>query len=355
MNDSTQTRELPAVVYWGAPLLVVGAPYTAQWAGGRQAWLYGEAGAIEWLTVVFLLAAIVYGVCVLRLAAGRGPRWLVVWALLLLLGAVYFAGEELSWGQHVFQWTTPETWRQLNPQQETNLHNVHALFDQLPRALLTLAAFVGGIVVPLYRRRAARRRSVQQPTLEQATEQTAPRAAAQHLNQPAPEKAAGQTAPRAAAQHHNQPAPEKAAGQTAPHAAAQHHNQPAPEQAAGQTAPRATQGRLARLLSEDDRNAWPYWLWPTWVCLPVSVLVLVASPFDGLVESFGDAAPDWLYMKGGELKECLLALFISIYVVSLHRRLRAAAAPSAPSSPSPAAPPPPPSPSATPPPPQGRC
>jgi len=284
MNDSTQTRELPAVVYWGAPLLVVGAPYTAQWAGGRQAWLYGEAGAIEWLTVVFLLAAIVYGARVLRLAAGRGPRWLVVWALLLLLGAVYFAGEELSWGQHVFQWTTPETWRQLNPQQETNLHNVHALFDQLPRALLTLAAFVGGIVVPLYRRRAAKRPS-----------------------------------------------------------ARQHLNQPAPEQAAGQTAPRATQGRLARLLSEDDRNAWPYWLWPTWVCLPVSVLVLVASPFDGLVESFGDAAPDWLYMKGGELKECLLALFISIYVVSLHRRLRAAApsapsaTPSTPSTPSPSA------------------
>jgi len=216
----------------------------------------------------------------------------------------------------VFQWTTPETWRQLNPQQETNLHNVHALFDQLPRALLTLAAFVGGIVVPLYRRRAAKRPS-----------------ARQHLNQPAPEQATEQTAPRAAAQH---------------------LNQPAPEQATGQTALRATQGRLSRLLSEDDRNAWPYWLWPTWVCLPVSVLVLVASPFDGLVESFGDAAPDWLYMKGGELKECLLALFITIYVVSLHRRLRAAAAPSAPSSPSPAAPPPPP-PSATPPPPQNRC
>lgn len=294
MNDFTQTRELPVVVYLGVPLLVVGAPYAAQWVGGRQAWLYGEAGAIEWLTVVFLLAAIVYGVRVLRLAAARGPRWLVVWALLLLLGAVYFAGEELSWGQHVFQWATPETWRQLNPQQETNLHNVHALFDQLPRALLTLAAFVGGIAVPLYRRRASRRPSVRQPAPEQAAEQNAPRTAAQ-----------------------------------------EQHNQPPPKQTAGQNAPRpAAQQWLARLVSEDDRNAWPYWLWPTWVCLPVSVLVLVASPFDGLVESFGDAAPDWLYMKGGELKECLLALFISIYVLSLHRRLRAAAvAPSAAASP----------------------
>ncbi len=247
MNDSTPTRELPAVVYLGAPLLVVAAPYAAQWAGGPQPWLYGEAGAIEWVTVVFLLAAIFYGVRALGLVAGHAPRWLTAWVVLLLLGAVYFAGEELSWGQHVFQWATPETWRQLNPQQETNLHNVHSLFDQLPRALLTLAALVGGVMVPLHRRRAARRR-------------------------------------------------------------------PAP-------------GRLRwldRLVSERDRDAWPYWLWPTWVCLPVSVAVLVVSPFDGLVESFGAAAPDWLYMKGGELKECMLALFILIYVLSLHRRLRAA-------------------------------
>lgn len=313
MNDSTQTRELPAVVYWGAPLLVVGAPYTAQWVGGRQAWLYGEAGAIEWLTVVFLLAAIIYAVRVLRLAAGRGPRWLVVWALLLLLGAVYFAGEELSWGQHVFQWATPETWRQLNPQQETNLHNVHALFDQLPRALLTLAAFVGGVAVPLYRRRAAKRPSAQQ--------------------------------------HRNQPTSEQTAKQSAPRPAQGHRNQPTSEQAAKQNALRPTaQQRLAHLFSEDDRNAWPYWLWPTWVCLPVSVAVLVASPFDGLVESFGDAAPDWLYMKGGELKECLLALFISIYVLSLHRRLRAA-----PSAPTPSSAPSPASSASSAPPAQSRC
>ena len=236
MNDLTPAHELPPAFYVGAPLLVVVVPYAAQWLGGPQPWLYHESGAIEWATVVFLLVGIFYAARVLRLTLGRGLRLLCVWAVLLLLGAVYFAGEELSWGQHVFQWATPEQWQRLNDQEETNLHNVHSLFDQLPRALLTLGALIGGVAVPLYRRYGARR---------------------------------------------------------------------------------------LRLLSDEDDGSWAYWLWPTWVCLPVAVAVLVVSPFDKLVEAFGAAAPDWLYMKGGELKECLLALFILIYLLSLHRRLGA--------------------------------
>ena len=43
------------------------------------------------------------------------------------------------------------SWKELNDQAETNLHNVHALFDQVPRALLTLGILVGAVVLPLYR------------------------------------------------------------------------------------------------------------------------------------------------------------------------------------------------------------
>ncbi len=48
-------------------------------------------------------------------------------------------------------WTAPETWAEINDQQETNLHNVHPVFDQLPRALLTLGILIGGVILPLYR------------------------------------------------------------------------------------------------------------------------------------------------------------------------------------------------------------
>src|SRR5262249_27594846 len=53
---------------------------------------------------------------------------------------LYFAGEECSWGQNYFGWSTPESWSKINDQHETNLHNTSGLFDHVPRALLSLAA-----------------------------------------------------------------------------------------------------------------------------------------------------------------------------------------------------------------------
>ena len=67
----------------------------------------------------------------------------------MLLGIVYFAGEELSWGQHLLAWDTPTEWSVVNDQRETNLHNTHAIFDQIPRLFLTVAIFIGGLLVPI--------------------------------------------------------------------------------------------------------------------------------------------------------------------------------------------------------------
>ena len=72
------------------------------------------------------------------------------WMMILVLGSTYFAGEEVSWGQHIFGWEASEYWQSLNDQGETNLHNTGPLFDQVPRALLSAAALVGGVLVPLY-------------------------------------------------------------------------------------------------------------------------------------------------------------------------------------------------------------
>ena len=70
--------------------------------------------------------------------------WLVVYAL----GCIYFFGEEISWGQHLFNWSTPDAWLAVNDQQETNLHNTSALLDQVPRFLLTLGIVIGGLFYP---------------------------------------------------------------------------------------------------------------------------------------------------------------------------------------------------------------
>ncbi len=140
------------LLYQGLPVAVLLLPFVWLTIVGDARGLKGELGVVENLTVVFLLIAI--GYCVAALLAIRGAAdvgGLKAWLVLLIIGSAYFALEELSYGQHLIGWTAPETWAELNDQQETNLHNVHRVFDQLPRNLLSLGIFVGGVWMPLYR------------------------------------------------------------------------------------------------------------------------------------------------------------------------------------------------------------
>ncbi len=69
------------------------------------------------------------------------------WFGLAALCCFYVAGEEVSWGQHLWDWATPEFWAQVNDQQETNLHNVSSWFDQKPRLILIFGIVVGTLIL----------------------------------------------------------------------------------------------------------------------------------------------------------------------------------------------------------------
>lgn len=119
-------------------------------------WMFEELGVIENLTVLFLLA----GIVLLLIHAARHFKLLrpLDKALLLVLvaGSVYFAGEELSWGQHwgevALGFETEQGRWEGNYQNEMNFHNregiVGKLLDDIPRAMMTLGIAIGGIVFP---------------------------------------------------------------------------------------------------------------------------------------------------------------------------------------------------------------
>ncbi|WP_158085709.1 hypothetical protein [Henriciella aquimarina] len=73
------------------------------------------------------------------------------WLIIFALGCVYIAGEEASWGQHFFGWSTGEGWSAINVQDETNLHNTSAWLNHKPRALVQLAALFTLILAPAIR------------------------------------------------------------------------------------------------------------------------------------------------------------------------------------------------------------
>lgn len=115
----------------------------------------GELGLIELATPLISIIGFIVGLGTVKLAWPQVGHRERVWYLMVTLGCFYFAGEELSWGQHFFGWGTPEYLEQINDQEETNIHNISSWFDQKPRLLLELWVLVGGVIMVLVNRGAA--------------------------------------------------------------------------------------------------------------------------------------------------------------------------------------------------------
>ena len=132
----------PVLVFLLVPIKIVSPEFYASW-------MDGELGLIELATPLISLAGAVVGIKLMRKAAALPTRRLRLWMLLMTLSCIYFAGEELSWGQHLFGWGTPEHLEAVNDQEETNLHNISSWFDQKPRLILELWVLIGGVLWPL--------------------------------------------------------------------------------------------------------------------------------------------------------------------------------------------------------------
>ncbi len=106
-----------------------------------------EDSVLEWAEVFAYAAAAVAGVLV-----ARRSRGLVRLAYLCLAIAASGAiGEELSWGQRLFDITTPASLAAENRQDEINIHNIAGADSKV--RLLMLGAALYGVVAPLVLRR----------------------------------------------------------------------------------------------------------------------------------------------------------------------------------------------------------
>lgn len=77
--------------------------------------LGSEENLFEGLTCIFFLSA-----SVLFLAGSRRNFWLIALGLVFFFGA----GEEISWGQRIFGFQPPDSIREVNVQEEFNVHNL---------------------------------------------------------------------------------------------------------------------------------------------------------------------------------------------------------------------------------------
>lgn len=158
MLDYSTSNNLSLRVTLGLSLLVPALLILVQFAGTphfRQ-WVWSEQGPLEFSHVLIPLFAMGVGVSSLwshrrLLTQTRDElRWLAIAVGGLTLMCFAIAGEEASWGQHLFGWSTPDGWAEVNDQQETNLHNIGTWADQKPRAIVELGVLVFGILWPVW-------------------------------------------------------------------------------------------------------------------------------------------------------------------------------------------------------------
>ena len=115
-------------------------------AGGSDFYenFLGENSVVEWLTALFLLLS-AYLAMVTGVSKGSPyPKW-----LLLTFASIFFVAfmEELAWGQMMFGWDTPDSFRALNQQGETTLHNIRGINDLINPALLLFSSTASAITL----------------------------------------------------------------------------------------------------------------------------------------------------------------------------------------------------------------
>lgn len=129
----------PAEIRNGAMVTAIAAAATAilVWDPGLFHWFAREDNILEWLSALFVLAgAGFFALATLRQARkmpnGLGAIFLRVLVPLGFAGLFFLiAMEEISWGQRIFGFETPETIAARNWQSEFNLHNIHTDIAEL--------------------------------------------------------------------------------------------------------------------------------------------------------------------------------------------------------------------------------
>ena len=68
-----------------------------------------------------------------------------------------------------------------------------------------------------------------------------------------------------------------------------------------------------------DKNVLIDWILPTFVCLPAALLTILVS-WQKIFEVVGMDIPEALNIRSGEIKECMLAVFLMMYALSIWYR-----------------------------------
>lgn len=108
----------------------------------------GEASVTELSTALFLFLSIILALICAKMAKQRDLSAMAILLVIYALGCLFFFGEEISWGQHLFEWQSPEYFLEHNKRSETNLHNMAFFNKSIPKWAVVIGMTIGGVLLP---------------------------------------------------------------------------------------------------------------------------------------------------------------------------------------------------------------
>lgn len=107
-----------------------------------------EDGLAEYCQFVFYLIASYYFYKSITKTKGLNKKILIIFCLTFIL----VAGEEISWGQRIFNLKTPETLTHINKQEEISIHNLAFIHTYLLHQSYMLVGFLGAFLRPILKK-----------------------------------------------------------------------------------------------------------------------------------------------------------------------------------------------------------
>lgn len=107
--------------------------------------IWVENGLVENLQLVLLISAIIpiiYSIIKYNLKKNKIFYYFLI---VKLLGLSFIFFEETSWLQHFLFFKTPDVIKNINYQEEFNLHNISRIFNEIPRSLVLIWCCFGSI------------------------------------------------------------------------------------------------------------------------------------------------------------------------------------------------------------------
>ena len=112
-------------------------------------YLFGEDHIVEWLTFAGFFGASLICIIIIRKYFSFMNRLSLFYFAGLALFFFVCAGEEISWGQRILGFHTPDIMLEYNHQQEFNIHNLELDFFH-PRDIMGVYVYLYCIILPLF-------------------------------------------------------------------------------------------------------------------------------------------------------------------------------------------------------------